>query len=610
MVAYSYIRIENFKIFGDSITIPLNNPTVLIGPNNAGKTSVIQALALWSGAVRSWVNSRKQKSGTSSIYKRDIIQVPVSETRFFWRDADVRSKNNQPIEMKIAVGVNFEGKVIDIEMVFKYFTPEQISCALVSKNENIASALNAIASTRVDLLYPMSGIDIEEPMLQDGRINVLIGQGQTAQVLRNLCYQVYERNIPSAFNEVKDSESDWQKIKTLIRQLFYIDLLDPDFDAGRGAIILKYTTNKKQKNYPLDIALSGRGQQQMLLILAYMYAHKGSVLLIDEPDAHLEILRQRQVFSLLKEVSSQTGSQIIIATHSEVIIDEAVDVNLNLILNGKSIDLVNKTQMKATLKVYGIEHYYKAEMTKRVIYVEGSTDLSMLNSFAEKLLHPSLPIFGDKLYYYYITDNLPESGYVKDSEKITGSYQKPSNHFYAVKSCVEGFKGLGIFDGDNKNQADDIKDDLALVYWKKYELENYFAFPSVLLRFFRQHYAKIHEGVFSALVEKELEIVKNLIDLEILDFIFDKDKPAFEAYSTLPEVLKTRTFKSNSANKKMSQFLENVFNRVKTVKNEALILTKGNFYELINFIDVNEIEPEIVEKLDLIDKYLKFDSLK
>ncbi len=600
MVAYSYIKIENFKIFGDSITIPLNNPTVLIGPNNAGKTSVIQALALWSWAVRSSVNSRKQKSGTSSIYKRDIIQVPVSETRFFWRDADVRSKNNQPIEMKIAVGVNFEGRVIDIEMIFKYFTPEQISCTLhADKSEEYDKAfrdkaIKAVSDTRVDLLYPMSGIDIEEPMLREGRINVLIGQGQTAQVLRNLCYQVYDVN-----------KDDWQKIKTLIRQLFYIDLLDPDFDAGRGAIILKYTTNKKQKNYPLDIALSGRGQQQMLLILAYMYAHKGSVLLIDEPDAHLEILRQRQVFSLLKEVSSQTGSQIIIATHSEVIIDEAVDVNLNLILNGKSTDLVNKTQMKATLKVYGIEHYYKAEMTKRVIYVEGSTDLSMLNSFAEKLVHPSLPIFGDKLYYYYITDNLPESGYVKDSEKITGSYQKPSNHFYAVKSCVEEFKGLGIFDGDNKNQTDDIKDDLALVYWKKYELENYFAFPSVLLRFFRQHYAKIHEGVFSALVEKELEIVKNLIDLEILDFIFDKDKPAFDAYSTLPEVLKTRTFKSNSANKKMSQFLENIFCRVKTAKNEALILTKGNFYELIDFIQIDEIEPEIIEKLDLIEKYLK-----
>lgn len=602
MVAYSYIKIENFKIFGDSITIPLNNPTVLIGPNNAGKTSIIQALALWSWAVRSWVNGRKQTSGSSSIYKRDIIQVPVSETRFFWRDADVRNKN-QPIEMKIAVGVNFEGKVIDIEMVFKYFTPEQISCAPVgNKNEDFEKALKAVAKTQVDLLYPMSGIDIEEPMLQEGRINVLIGQGQTAQVLRNLCYKVYER---SDYPFYEATENDWQKIKTLIRQLFYIDLLDPEFNAGRGAIILKYTTNEKQKNYPLDIALSGRGQQQMLLILAYMYAHKGSILLIDEPDAHLEILRQRQVFSLLKEVSLQTGSQIIIATHSEVIIDEAVDVNLNLILNGKSIDLVNKTQIKATLKTYGIEHYYKAETTKRVIYVEGSTDLSMLKAFAEKLKHPSLPIFEDKLYYYYTADNLPESDFEKALEKQTGSYQPPRNHFYAVKSCVEEFKGLGIFDGDNKNHSDDIKDDLAIVYWKRYELENYFSYPSVLLRFFRQHYAKIHEGVFSALIEKEVNIVKNLIDLEILEFIFEKDKPAFDEYSMQPEALKTRTFKTLSANKKMSQFLENVFYRVKTEKNEALILTKGNFYELVNFIDVNEIENEIVDKLNLVQQYLK-----
>lgn len=597
MIVYSYIRIENFKIFGDSVTVQLNNPTVLIGPNNAGKTSIIQALALWSSAVRSWDDKRKQTSGSSSIYKRDIIQVPVSETRFFWRDADVRSKN-QPIEMKIAVGVNFEGKVIDVEMIFKYFTPEQISCSLFDdKREGIDKVLKAIANIRVDLLYPMSGIDIEEPMLQEGRINVLIGQGQTAQVLRNLCHQVYSDKRP-------ENKEDWQKIKNLISKLFYIDLLDPEFSASRGTIGLKYTTNKKQKNYPLDIAISGRGQQQMLLILAYMYAHKGSVLLIDEPDAHLEILRQRQVFSLLKEVSLQTGSQIIIATHSEVIIDEAVDVNLNLILNGKSIDLVNKTQIKATLKTYGIEHYYKAETTKRVIYVEGSTDLSMLKSFAEKLKHPSLPIFEDKLYYYYIADNLPEQNLEKDWQIQTGAYRDPKNHFYAVKSCVEEFKGLGIFDGDNKNQQDNIKEDLAIVYWKKYELENYFAYPSVLLRFFRQHYSKIHEGVFSALVERELKIVEELINMEILDFIFDKDKPAFDAYADLPEVLKTRTFKNNSTAKKMSQFLENVFYRVKTEKKEALILTKGNFYELINFIDVEEIESEIVDKLNMIEKYL------
>ena len=41
-----HIRIENFKRFGDSQLIELEHPAVLIGPNNCGKTSAIQALAL------------------------------------------------------------------------------------------------------------------------------------------------------------------------------------------------------------------------------------------------------------------------------------------------------------------------------------------------------------------------------------------------------------------------------------------------------------------------------------------------------------------------------------------------------------------------------------
>lgn len=41
-----YLEIENFKRFGDKQRIELDHPAVLIGPNNCGKTSAIQALAL------------------------------------------------------------------------------------------------------------------------------------------------------------------------------------------------------------------------------------------------------------------------------------------------------------------------------------------------------------------------------------------------------------------------------------------------------------------------------------------------------------------------------------------------------------------------------------
>lgn len=49
-----YVEIENFKRFGQRQRIELAHPAVLIGPNNCGKTSAIQALALWGQSVKTW----------------------------------------------------------------------------------------------------------------------------------------------------------------------------------------------------------------------------------------------------------------------------------------------------------------------------------------------------------------------------------------------------------------------------------------------------------------------------------------------------------------------------------------------------------------------------
>ena len=47
MAVLHYVEIENFKTFSNKIKIELSHPAVIIGPNNSGKTSVIQALSLW-----------------------------------------------------------------------------------------------------------------------------------------------------------------------------------------------------------------------------------------------------------------------------------------------------------------------------------------------------------------------------------------------------------------------------------------------------------------------------------------------------------------------------------------------------------------------------------
>ena len=64
-----YLEIQNFKRFGDSQRIELDHPAVLIGPNNCGKTTAIQAIALWSQAVKTWYGS-KGKAPPESAHRR------------------------------------------------------------------------------------------------------------------------------------------------------------------------------------------------------------------------------------------------------------------------------------------------------------------------------------------------------------------------------------------------------------------------------------------------------------------------------------------------------------------------------------------------------------
>ena len=216
--------------------------------------------------------------------------------------------------MSISAGLPWKGKVVPVKMNFRFPGDELVYCVpddSVIENEGL---LEYAAHINVELLYPMSGLVTEEPVLKTGRINVLLGQGETAQVLRNLCLIVK-----------KDTPEDWKKIKKLVERLFSVTLGDPEENI-RGSIELYFEQpGVKEK---LDVALAGRGFQQLLLIFAYLFSHKRSVLLIDEPDAHLEILRQKQVYILLRELAEENFSQVILVTHSEVILNEALEHNL------------------------------------------------------------------------------------------------------------------------------------------------------------------------------------------------------------------------------------------------------------------------------------------
>ena len=573
-----YLEIQNFKHFGDLQRIELDHPAVLIGPNNCGKTTAIQAIALWSQAVKTWFEAKgqsppKEKTATS-LNRLNIVSVPVRRTRYFWHNTAVRT-GNRDIPLLITVGVQHENAVCPVTMRFRNQGEDLVYCTPDERTLRIPDVIKTAAGLNIHLLYPMSGMDTEEPILQPGRIDVLLGQGQTAQVLRNLCLLVF-----------RTSSDDWQEIVELMRRLFLIALDNPT-ETARGSIDLFYRQPNVKE--PLDLSVAGRGLQQLLLIFAYLYSHRNAVLLIDEPDAHLEILRQRQVYVLLREIAAQNESQVVLVTHSEVVLDEALDHNLTLLIGGTTDDLARKPQIRSALTYFGAEHYIRALQNRYVLYLEGRTDLDMLREFARALRHPVAEQWDERINAFYVTDGHPDRDLDAELQRVEGGYGlTPRHHFSALRELVPGLTGLAILDNDGRGRPDTAEGRLHIVYWQRYETENYFITPELLISQVVHHYGS---GSFSQPADDVLHAL-------IRERVFDSHE--FPTWKRLDAAAAQLLWAARTETLKLSDFAEEFFRRLGERLGHPMLLRKGELHRLIRMADPASIPHEVGEKLDLL----------
>jgi ABC-type cobalamin/Fe3+-siderophores transport system ATPase subunit len=580
-----YLEIENFKRFGGKQRIELDHPAVLIGPNNCGKTSAIQALALWSQAVKTWYDVRKDSSATertaTALNRLNIVAVPVRRTRFFWHNTHVRA-GTKDIPITITVGIEFKGRVLDLPMRFTNKGDELVYC---KPDEAVLANLEFMhfaAQINVELLYPMSGLETEEPILQPGRIDVLLGQGQTAQVLRNLCLMV-----------AKDTPDDWKRIVVLMRRLFNVTLEAPQ-ETTRGAIEMRY--KQPDVREALDVSSSGRGFQQMLLIFAYLYSHKRSVLLVDEPDAHLEILRQKQVYVLLRDIAAENHSQVVMVTHSEVILDEALDNNLTLLIDGQADDLARKADISNSLKHFGADHYIKARERGYVLYVEGGTDVDMLRALAERLEHPVAKVWDERINSFYVQNNYPDKSMESELERVEGGFGiTPRDHFKGLCKLLPHLKGLAILDNDGRDRQGGNEGALHLSYWRRYEAENYFVTPDVLRRYAADQYRdlELFDG-FSVEIDE-------VLDALVLVQVFDALDSDFQAWKQAPTDAARIIWEAKTQRIKLSTFAEEFFRQLAGRVSGSMLLKKGELHRLVAMVDPKMIAVEVVEKLDLLN---------
>lgn len=80
------ITISNFKKL-ESISFPLSQSVVVIGPNNSGKSTIFQALCLWEIGVVNYLQAKQKgdlnRKDSITINRKDLVNSPIADARFF-----------------------------------------------------------------------------------------------------------------------------------------------------------------------------------------------------------------------------------------------------------------------------------------------------------------------------------------------------------------------------------------------------------------------------------------------------------------------------------------------------------------------------------------------
>lgn len=461
------VTLKGFKRFADMhFSIP--GHVVLAGPNNTGKTTLLQAIAAWELGFRKWreLNSTKRfRNGYQwqDLERLSFSAVAVRSFELLWTG----KQKTQPLE----IGIQVDGlPLVTLEFNFK-------AAGLMRVRPRIDVPSEILSDTRLSFqttfIPAMSGLARHEPRLADQEaIDSALAQGRPGEVLRNLLYLAHQ------------DEPAWRMLNATIQRLFSCHLEVPK----RGEeLVCEY---RQGDDGPLfDIASAGSGFLQILLLLALLLtqhrnAERGTtVLLIDEPDAHLHLLLQRSIYGELRSVATQRQAQLFVATHSEMIVNNAEARELYMMYGTPRLVASTPEQaaLVASLGVLTHSDILEADGARGVLYTEDFTDIDILKAFAQVLGdEKALKLFSKELLTKSSKAPLPEGV----DERGVG----PQKHWEMLKLIQPTIPALELLDGDNKkNQAPDtITGDATAMQrlrWRRYEVESYLIHFGALQRF-------------------------------------------------------------------------------------------------------------------------------
>lgn len=558
------VTLKNFKRFED-VEFDLSGHVVLAGPNNTGKTTLLQAIAAWALAYGKWrelndFNPRRNGYPWQDLERLAFSAVSLRSFDLLWRNR----QRNEPLE----IGVQVDGApMLTMEFRFRAAGQMQVHPKSECSSETVSHPAYRLQATFVPA---MAGLAREEMRLADPEaIRYLLAQGRPGEVLRNLLVTAHA------------DQPAWRMLNATVYRMFGASLLPPIPGAPLECEFQQTSPDRvPAADLPrMDIASAGSGFLQVLLVLSLMLtqgdAQAQQVLLIDEPDAHLHLILQRTIYEELRSVAALRGAQLLVATHSEKVIESAEPRELYLMFGAprKVSSTGEQALLMQSLGALTHSDLLEANGALGVLYAEDITDFALLDAFAR--------VLGDEAALRLLTVQVVRKRSRAPVPDGLGDVQ-PARHWEMLKLVSPALPAAELLDGDSKNKADEsVTGDAARMQrlrWRYYEVESYLLHPAAWQRFIE---SQVGPGAAS-----EAAVAAAFAEM---DRVFEA---AFRTRPLSPSPLEERVLKTEPVSKTV----------IPAMLQAAGLnqFGKSRYFEIAQCFRPDEVHPEVREKIALL----------
>jgi energy-coupling factor transporter ATP-binding protein EcfA2 len=361
-VTITSVRFKNFKALAD-FTVTLSAFNVLVGPNNAGKSTLLSAYRLLSAGLRRARSRNPDILRDANGVRRAGYVVGTAGSTVSLENVHTNlTDDDTTVTFRLSNGNSLQ-----------LFFPAQGGCLMFCDGP----ARLPTSTTAFKLAYPISvahvpvlgPVEYREPLLKAETVQAALETHRASRHFRNFWY-----HQPEGFEtfaallsetwpgmEIQRPEPQWSTEPTLV--MFCLE-----------------------ERMTRELYWAGFGFQVWCQLLTHIQRAAGSTLLvIDEPEIYLHPDLQRQLIHVLRGV----GADMLLATHSTEILNEVEPSDLLLIDKKKrrASRLSGAGDVQAAMTALGSNHNVQLTQLarhKRVVFVEGA-DFGLLRRFARKV---------------------------------------------------------------------------------------------------------------------------------------------------------------------------------------------------------------------------------